>query len=227
MGKLDYIYLTKTAELPDSKAPTVPQNISANAISTTEIDLSWDSSTDNETPSAGLTYNAYVKNESGDIIWNSLADSSNGYRYIPALGNAQQNTSWSIRNLPDGNYYWSVQALDNNFAGSQFAAEGSFLIGTTGIEESGNPATFSLSQNYPNPFNPTTTINYSIPKKGNVSLKVFDVLGNEIKTLVNEEKLIGNFKVEFDATNLASGIYLYNLQIGEEYSETKKMILIK
>jgi len=92
---------------------------------------------------------------------------------------------------------------------------------------SNTPVDFVLEQNYPNPFNPTTTITYSIPKKGYVSLKVYDVLGNEITTLVNDEKFAGNHKIEFDASNLASGIYLYTIQMGSEYSETKKMILIR
>jgi type IX secretion system substrate protein/BNR repeat protein len=101
---------------------------------------------------------------------------------------------------------------------------------TTSVDpplNSNTPLKFVLEQNYPNPFNPVTTINYSIPKKGYVLLKVYDVLGNEIKTLVKDEKAAGNHKIEFDASNLASGIYLFNIQIGSEYSETKKMILMR
>jgi len=94
---------------------------------------------------------------------------------------------------------------------------------------------FSLSQNYPNPFNPVTKIKYSIPQSpplggdgrgGLVTLKVYDILGREIATLVNEEKPAGNYEVEFNAATLPSGIYFYRLKAGQ-YSETKKMILLK
>jgi hypothetical protein len=98
------------------------------------------------------------------------------------------------------------------------------------------PNDYNLLQNYPNPFNPTTTINYQIPELSFVTLKVYDVLGNEITTLINEEKSIGSYEVEFsaksgsasggDAWNLPSGIYFYRLQAGS-YVETKKMILMK
>ena len=79
---------------------------------------------------------------------------------------------------------------------------------------------------YPNPFNPSTTIKYSIPKQSNVTLKVFDVLGSEVATLVNKEQPQGNYEVEFDGSELTSGIYFYRLQAGD-FVETKKMILIK
>ena len=88
------------------------------------------------------------------------------------------------------------------------------------------PNSYNLAQNYPNPFNPVTTIQYSIPQQGNVSLKVYDVLGNEIAELVNEEKGIGVYSVNFDASGLASGMYLYQLKAGN-FVETKKMILLK
>jgi len=88
------------------------------------------------------------------------------------------------------------------------------------------PQQFKLVQNYPNPFNPSTTISYSIAHNGFVSLKIYDVLGNEIVTLVNEEKQAGNYVVEFDANGLTSGIYFYELQSGD-FIGTKKMILLK
>lgn len=97
----------------------------------------------------------------------------------------------------------------------------------TGLDEKPQIANeFSLHQNYPNPFNPSTKIKYSIINKAIVIIKVYDILGNEIKTLVNEEKTIGNYEIEFDGSNLASGIYLYRMQAGN-FSDTKKLILIK
>ena len=106
-------------------------------------------------------------------------------------------------------------------------------------DEFGSPSNFYLAQNYPNPFNPTTKIKYTIPtppvssplvkgrtKEGFVTLKVYDVLGNEIATLVNEEKPAGEYEVEFDATGLPSGVYFYQLRAGN-FVETKKMVLLK
>ncbi len=85
---------------------------------------------------------------------------------------------------------------------------------------------FTLEQNYPNPFNPSTTIKYSIPSAEFVTLKVYDVLGNEVATLVNEDKPAGGYEVEFSAAELSSGIYFYKLQVGS-FIETKKMLLMK
>ena len=85
---------------------------------------------------------------------------------------------------------------------------------------------FMLNQNYPNPFNPTTKISYSIPEKEQVELKIFDLIGNEVATLVNETKEQGVYKVNFDARTLSSGIYFYKLQAGS-FIETKKMILLR
>jgi hypothetical protein len=85
---------------------------------------------------------------------------------------------------------------------------------------------FILSQNYPNPFNSTTKISFSIPSAGNYSLKVYDILGKEVASLVEEYKIAGNYEAAFNASNLPSGMYIYRLQ-GQDVSLTKKMILIK
>jgi hypothetical protein len=103
----------------------------------------------------------------------------------------------------------------------------------TGVDEQDDrlPNNFHLEQNYPNPFNPSTTIKYSIPTSEFVTLKVFDVLGNEVATLVNEEKPAGSYEVEFNShsgsvRNLTSGVYFYILQAGS-FTQTKKLILMK
>ncbi len=93
-------------------------------------------------------------------------------------------------------------------------------------EQAEVPATFKLDQNYPNPFNPSTTIRFQVPNSSFVNLKVYDVLGNEIETLVSEEKPVGNYEVDFNAKGLSSGIYFYTLQAGA-FVETKKMILLR
>ena len=87
-------------------------------------------------------------------------------------------------------------------------------------------ARFSLEQNYPNPFNPTTSIRYAIPKNGFVKLIVFDALGREIESLVNETQSAGVYEVTFDAPHYSSGIYYYRLSAGD-FVETKKMLTIK
>ena len=85
---------------------------------------------------------------------------------------------------------------------------------------------FNLEQNYPNPFNPSTSIQYTIRNSQFVSLKVYDVLGNEVATIVNEEKPIGSYVVNFNANGLASGVYFYRLQAGS-FNQTKKFILMR
>lgn len=85
---------------------------------------------------------------------------------------------------------------------------------------------YLLSQNYPNPFNPSTNIDFSIPNTGLVTIKIFDVTGREVKTLVNKEYAAGNYKVTFDASYLSTGVYFYTL-ISGGFVETKKMILVK
>jgi hypothetical protein len=88
------------------------------------------------------------------------------------------------------------------------------------------PSEFYLSQNYPNPFNPSTTIEFDLPKTRKVTLKVFNILGEEVATLVSDRLSTGSYSYDWDASNLASGVYLYRLETGE-YVETKKMILMK
>lgn len=88
------------------------------------------------------------------------------------------------------------------------------------------PEIVALYQNHPNPFNPMTTIRYEIPRSGVVSLKVYDVLGREVKTLVNEVKRIGRYEVRFDASGLASGVYFYRLQ-ADSYTSVKKMLVLR
>jgi hypothetical protein len=101
--------------------------------------------------------------------------------------------------------------------------------GVTSLESSNDdnsPEVFSLSQNFPNPFNPTTTIRYQVKQKTFVSLKIFNVLGKEVGTLVNGEKLPGEYSIDFNGSNLSSGVYFYQLRT-ENFIQTRKMILVK
>lgn len=97
----------------------------------------------------------------------------------------------------------------------------------TGIENGNKiPSEFCLSQNYPNPFNPTTAISFQLPAYSHVSLKVFDVLGREVATLVNEYKPAGNYRIQFNASKLVSGVYFYRMESGT-FSQTKKLVVLK
>lgn len=115
-----------------------------------------------------------------------------------------------------------------NYIFPQFASPpASYKEVIPGVEvETENRFSFNLRQNYPNPFNPFTTIVYEIPTTTNVTLKIFDVLGNEIVTLINEEKTIGNYEINFYSKNLPSGTYFYQLRT-DFFTDTKKMVLLK
>ena len=410
-------------QTPNTK-PSAPSNL-VSTVYKSAVTLSWDKSTDNETPQNGLKYNIVVgTNTNGVDVVSPMSIRNTGFREVINIGNTNLNNMWTVKNLQPGKYYWSVQAIDNNFAGSPFAEEQTFSvpfninykvtlpscddpdssvevvsgqikegesfiipeyelpieyqeyqkyynalagseigipvgslneniefnINFEGICENGlldNPSTqdiiellflsvniigedsgphnlleyyyfendneayikipianldtlkeflefdvnslipffinnglkpdfkgirkeidneyftiytkhfsklnlgfftsptgidselnelpteFSLSQNYPNPFNPSTTIKYQISAVKNlhaasqhVQLKVYDVLGKEVATLVNKAQNPGYYKVNFDANNLTSGIYYYQLKVGS-FVETKKMIILK
>ena len=133
-----------------------------------------------------------------------------------ANGNFSFNTNLNIEAI-------AVTATDFEGNTSNFAR---LNIVTDVGDEQQIPTEFSLEQNYPNPFNPSTSIQYQVSSISQINLKVFDVLGNEVATLVNEEKPEGIYEVEFNASNLSSGIYFYKLSTGS-FTETKKMTLIK
>ena len=100
-------------------------------------------------------------------------------------------------------------------------------VQVTGVADEKIPVNqFSLKQNYPNPFNPSTTIDYSLAKPGNVKISVYDITGSKVATIVNENKPAGNYSVQFNGIRLTSGIYLYRLESGN-YSASRKFILMK
>jgi hypothetical protein len=124
----------------------------------------------------------------------------------------------------------NVNAVDSNppSSGTIVVDGTTFYDGlTTSVEQVSNyPADYTLSQNYPNPFNPTTNIEYSIPEASFVELKVYDILGNEIATLVNEEQDAGVYRADFDAAGLTSGLYITRITAGN-FTDTIKMTLLK
>ena len=132
----------------------------------------------------------------------------------------------SLTTANDDSYpYWYWVGPDS--ANSVFQALRWFDI-VLGVNGNGGaiPTQFALEQNYPNPFNPATTIKFSIPEVSKVTLKIYDILGREVSTLVNEVRNAGNHEVNFDASNLASGMYIYSIKAGD-YTASKKMMLLK
>ena len=125
-----------------------------------------------------------------------------------------------------GVYGWSE--LDGYGNSLNYAKINGIEYGTlTGVNDKKDVVSkFGMAQNYPNPFNPSTTINYQLPKNGLVTIKVFDILGNEVKTLVNEYKAAGNYSINFDAAKLSGGVYFYRI-ISGNYTLSKKMVLLK
>jgi endo-1,4-beta-xylanase len=125
-------------------------------------------------------------------------------------------------------YYWRVSAV-NTFGASDYSTTAGFVTGDL-ISAIGDievvPAQFALCQNYPNPFNPSTSFEFRVSSFGFVTLKVFDVLGREIATLVNELRSPGTYSVRWDASSFTSGVYFYRLQAGA-FVETKQMVLMK
>jgi hypothetical protein len=139
--------------------------------------------------------------------------------YIPGFGTTTETKSYSFTDskISAGIYAYRLKQID---------FDGSFEYSNEVEIEVSTPLVFSLEQNYPNPFNPSTTIEFTLPQKEFVSLIIYDVLGNEVATLVNEEKASGSYEVSFNASELVSGIYIYSLRAGN-FTQTKKMILLK
>jgi photosystem II stability/assembly factor-like uncharacterized protein len=184
----------------------VPVELTSFTVTVDEnnVTLSW--KTETETNNSGFE----IQRKS--IDWERIG-------FVEGNGTTTEENSYSFvdKNLAAGKHQYRLKQIDY---------DGSFEFSDIVEVEILSPIEFSLSQNYPNPFNPTTTIQYSIPESGNVKLIVYNSLGEQVSTLVNDFKESGNYQVEFDATNLSSGIYYYSLQINS-FVETRKMILLR
>jgi hypothetical protein len=117
------------------------------------------------------------------------------------------------------------RALDSAEIANTWNQDLGLITGVTPVSTQ-IPKEYKLSQNYPNPFNPVTKINYALPNSGFVTLKVYDMLGREVVKLISENKVAGNYSVDFNASNLTSGVYFYRLEVNG-FIDTKKMLLIK
>ena len=129
----------------------------------------------------------------------------------------QKEYSYVDKDLVDGKYYYRLKQIDYN---GTYEYSDVIEVDVRSLND------YALEQNFPNPFNPSTQIKYSVPQSSQVQIIVFDVLGNELETLVNEEKPVGTYELNWNAVNLPSGIYFYQLQAGD-FVQTKKMLLLK
>jgi len=152
--------------------------------------------------------------------------SASGYK---VLYTSDKGETWTEKDTPDSSIIYDLQFTDSK-TGYACGDNGVILkYGSPAVEVEDKLSTiegFNLEQNYPNPFNPGTKIKYSVPQTSQVQIKVYDVLGNVIETLVYEEKTLGTYELNWSAPNLPSGVYFYQLQAGS-YVETKKMVLMK
>lgn len=213
-------------------APESPTDLLATPT-TTDVILSWAAATDAETPSNGLTYNIRVGTSPGDTDILAPMALLDGTRTIVHMGNANHNTSWAVFNLAEGEYYWSVQAIDNNRMGSEFATEGTFTIGSTNSidDPESNARIFQLHQNAPNPFRQASVISYQIPAPGDINLEIYNASGQLVKTLQSGFQEAGMHSITWDGTNndnqtVNSGVYFYRLRTADT-TETKRMVLMR
>ena len=147
------------------------------------------------------------------------SDNWNKIGFVNGNGNSNSPKSYSYedKNLSAGKYSYRLKQIDN---------DGQFEYSKTIEVDFGVPTKFELSQNYPNPFNPSTTIKFSLPEAANVKLTIFNILGQEVKTLVNEFKEVGVHTINFNSDGIDSGVYIYRIEAGS-FTQTRKMTLIK
>jgi uncharacterized protein (DUF736 family) len=201
------------------------------------IYVTWEQVTGVDSATSSSIYNVmYVTSPDGGATWNQVSQLShcnyvNGSGYStknPTIGKKVRNTISSVGFEGGAEVIWT-EANPNSSLGYYVMYARIPYVGTlTGVnDDSAVPAKFELSQNYPNPFNPTTEIAYALPKSANVTLKIYNSLGQEVTTLVNNKlQSAGNFKVTFDASKLTSGVYFYSIR-ANDFTSTKKMILLK
>ncbi len=192
---------------PNDNPIPVELTLFSSLVDNNQVRLTWATAT--ETNNHGFDIERTLINERN---WQKIG-------FVQSAGTTTQPQAYSYTDnkLMPGEYQYRLRIIDND--GS---FEYSKIINST-VEP---PAQFLLNQNYPNPFNPSTIISFQIPERGQTRLKVFDALGNEVATIVNEVMEAGVHEVEFNAVGLTSGVYIYTL-ISGEFSQSQKMILLK
>ncbi|MDW8438824.1 MAG: T9SS type A sorting domain-containing protein, partial [Chloroherpetonaceae bacterium] len=212
---LNFSVALGTTNVGDNPLPV--ELLSFTATSTAQgVKLVWETGSEHESNGFAL-----LRRQHGEPTWTEVAS----YRTAPELRaqNSPNGASYSFLDksrLEVGKTY-EYQLTETGFDGTVTRFEPIALTVRFNVERA-----YELAQNYPNPFNPMTTIRYQIPEAGFVSLKVYDVLGKEVATLVNGVKEAGSHWVTFNAKGLASGVYFYRLQAGA-FAETRKMMLVR
>ena len=194
-----------------------------------------DSSTILKTTDGGSHWSKYEMQSQYVLKWITFVDDSVGW-IVGGIGVIMKTTNagatWD--SVPSGTTT-TLRAIffkDKNHgyivgdSGKVLLYDTTFTTSVNPEQRGVQPVSFEVSQNYPNPFNPTTTINFSIPHNELVELKVFDILGKEVQTLINQKYSTGSHTVQFDASHLASGIYIYRLKAGENVA-SRKIVLMK
>ncbi|MDA3861576.1 MAG: T9SS type A sorting domain-containing protein [Melioribacteraceae bacterium] len=208
--KTFYVSDPDTGYSIDNLAPVVPGGIIADGFDEI-VQLAWDENIDKD-----FQYYAIYRSLDPEFT----ADTMNTYTYTTS------DNFFGDDDVIQGNtYYYSIAAVDYSGNYSESSEKVYALVNDVDSDLE-IPKVYELGQNYPNPFNPSTVIKFSLPESRLVSLKVFNILGEEVATLVNEMRSVGNYEVSFDASNLTTGMYIYRIQSGE-FTSTKKMMLIK
>lgn len=209
--------------LASSNAPLPVEITSFDGYNSNEgIMLTWQTAT--EVNNYGFEIERAILNSEFSILnWTKLG-------FVPGNGttNSPKDYSFTDTNLPSTESVdYRLKQIDNDgtYNYSKFISVN--LTNITDVEFEEMPTDYSLSQNYPNPFNPSTSIKFSLPKNGFVDLRVFNMLGQEVAQLVNNEMRAGYHQVNFDASSLSSGIYFYSIQISNGFVSTKKLMLMK
>ncbi|HEX7358558.1 MAG TPA: T9SS type A sorting domain-containing protein, partial [Ignavibacteriaceae bacterium] len=196
--------------LPAGSLPVELTSFSAN-VNNSNVNLNWSTAT--ETNNSGFQIERSIVGGSYQVIG-----------FVAGYGTTTETKNYSFvdQNVPAGNYTYRLKQVDFN---GTFEYSNTIEVEVIGLKE------FTLAQNYPNPFNPSTTINFSLAVDSKVSLKIFNVLGQEVATLINSQMSAGSQKVSFNASTLNSGVYFYRIDAdgvdGQKFSSVKKMILTK
>ncbi|MBI5476727.1 MAG: T9SS type A sorting domain-containing protein [Ignavibacteriales bacterium] len=157
----------------------------------------------------------------------SLAQNTRVDWYSFNMGFTESNSVNSLVKSVVGQNFIGTTQLSNTMVIGGFLADTMFRALVVAVSDQPElPASFSLAQNYPNPFNPSTTIHFELPKETNVSLKIFNMLGQEVLSVLDETRAAGKYDVRIDASQLASGVYFYQLR-ANNFVETKKLMLMK
>ena len=195
--------------------PPAPPNDLVAVPTENSVTLSWGAADDDHTPAAALTYNLWVRLAPGsDIVSPQSQPDGSGTRLLPEAGNVSHNTTWTLRDLPEGEYEWTVQAIDNAFNGGAFAPTGTFTIGMVTTGEDGTPpARFALLSPVPNPSGEVAVVRFDLPEAAAVALRVFDLLGREVLALPARPVGAGAARsLAVDVASLPAGSYLYRVE---------------